>query len=91
MTFRFYLLPLIHKLNLPPRFLRWLVDNVPMKSVHRVRDIVDVLWGTAVEVVESKKQAIREGDDSIARQVGKGKDIISTLSKFNPSSRRHLN
>lgn len=83
MTFRFYLLPLIHKLNLPPRFLRWLVDNVPMKSVHRVRDIVDVLWGTAVEVVESKKQAIREGDDSIARQVGKGKDIISTLIKAN--------
>ncbi|KAF6754459.1 cytochrome P450 [Ephemerocybe angulata] len=83
MTSRFYLLPLIHKLNLPPRFLRWLVDIVPWKDLHDARDIVDVMWDTATKIVESKKQAIREGDDSIARQVGKGKDIISILIKAN--------
>ncbi|TEB29745.1 cytochrome P450 [Coprinellus micaceus] len=83
MTSRFYLLPFIHSLNLPPRFLRWLVDVVPWNNLHAIRDIVDVMHNTSVEIVESKKRAIKEGEESILRQVGKGKDIMSILIKAN--------
>lgn len=80
MTSRFYLLPFIHSLNLPPRFLRWLVDIVPWKNLHTIRDIVDVMHSTAVDVVERKRKAIRDGV-STSSQVGRGKDIMSILSK----------
>ncbi|KAJ3548683.1 hypothetical protein NMY22_g1169 [Coprinellus aureogranulatus] len=84
MTSRFYLLPWIHKLNLPPRFLRWLVDVVPWKNLHAIRDIVNVMHNTALGIVESKKRAIELGDDdSLARQVGRGKDVMSILIKEN--------
>lgn len=82
MTSRFYLLPFIHSLNLPPRFLRWLVDVVPWNNLHAIRDVVDVMHDTSVEIVESKKRAIKEGEESILRQVGKGKDIMSILSEY---------
>ncbi|KAJ3527750.1 hypothetical protein NMY22_g9670 [Coprinellus aureogranulatus] len=84
MTSRFYLLPWIHKLNLPPRFLRWLVDIVPWKNLHAIRDIVNVMHNTALGIVESKKRAIELGDDdSLAKQVGRGKDVMSILTKAN--------
>ncbi|KAJ3515520.1 hypothetical protein NMY22_g14433 [Coprinellus aureogranulatus] len=83
MTSRIYFLPLIHKLNLPPRVLRWLVDIVPWKNLHEIRDIVDTMHETAVKIVENKKKAIREGDESMSKQVGRGKDIMSILVKEN--------
>jgi hypothetical protein len=35
---------------------------------------------TSVEILESKKRALREGDEAVARQIGRGQDIMSILS-----------
>ena len=64
----------------PPKFRRFLVDLLPFKTARRLRDIVDVIHNTSVDILESKKRALREGDEAVAMQIGRGKDIMSILS-----------
>lgn len=45
----------------------------------QMRRVVDVLHGTAEKVIESKKRAMKDGDEALASQVGRGKDLISIL------------
>ena len=59
---------------------RWLLDRLPHPRLQRVKDIIDTLQRCAVTVFESKKAALAAGDESVARQVGEGKDIMSILS-----------
>ena len=59
---------------------RWLLDRLPHPRVQRVKDIIDTLQRCAVTVFENKKAALAAGDESVARQVGEGKDIMSILS-----------
>jgi hypothetical protein len=80
--FRAYLLPTFTKLG-PPNFRRFVVNLLPFKAVRDLRDVVDVMHNTSVEILESKKRALREGDKAVARQIGRGKDIISILSMCN--------
>ncbi|KAJ2912529.1 hypothetical protein MD484_g7882, partial [Candolleomyces efflorescens] len=58
-------------------------DTLPWKNLHELRDIVDAMQETAVEIVESKQKAIKAGDEAILQQIGKGNDIISILIKEN--------
>ena len=44
-------------------------------------DIVDVIYHTSVEIFESKKKALADGDEALATQIGRGKDIMSILSE----------
>ncbi|KAJ2919029.1 hypothetical protein MD484_g1463, partial [Candolleomyces efflorescens] len=82
MTARFYLLPTLNKIG-TPAFRKWLMDIIPWKDLHDVRDFINTMNETAVEIIDDKKKAIQAGDDSIAQQVGRGKDIISALIKAN--------
>ncbi|TFK22368.1 cytochrome P450 [Coprinopsis marcescibilis] len=79
---RFLVLPLVHKLG-PPKFRRFIVDAVPWKRLHRLRDIIDTIHNTCVGVFESKKAAIERGEPPIAGNPWDGKDIISLLLKGN--------
>jgi hypothetical protein len=81
MTARFYLLPTLNKIG-TPAFRQRVMDILPWKDLHDVRDFINTMDETAVEIIDSKKKAIQAGDDSIAQQVGRGKDIISALSTF---------
>ena len=65
----------------PGWFRRFLVDHflVPFKNVMRLRDIADTMHNTSTEILESKKRALKEGDEALERQVGRGKDIMSIL------------
>ena len=65
-----------------PKFRRWIVDSIPHKNLHAVRDIVDVIYNTSVEIFEGKKKALEDGDEALASQVGRGKDIMSILSEY---------
>ncbi|KAG6817153.1 hypothetical protein H0H87_012114 [Tephrocybe sp. NHM501043] len=78
---REYLLPTLSKIG-SPRFRRWAVDHLPLKNLHALRDIVDTWDRTTVEIFESKKRALREGDEALAKQVGQAKDLMSILSKL---------
>lgn len=55
---------------------------MPNKTLHKLRDIIDTMHGTSVEILESKKKALQEGDEAVALQVGQGKDILSILCEF---------
>ena len=62
------------------KFRRFIVDHIPWKTLHQVRDIMDVIHHTSVEIINSKKRVLEKGDETIAKQIGQGKDIISILS-----------
>jgi hypothetical protein len=57
-----------------------MVNLLPWKNLHDLRDIVDTMYKTSVEIFESKKRAMMDGGDAVATQIGQGKDILSTLS-----------
>ncbi|KAJ3517338.1 hypothetical protein NLJ89_g559 [Agrocybe chaxingu] len=79
---RMYLSSVIVRLG-PPKFRRFLVDIIPWKTMHRLRDVVDVLHNTSVEIFESKKKALEEGDEAVNAQLSQGNDILSTLMRAN--------
>ena len=73
-----YLTPLVRLGT--PKFRRFIFDLLPWKTLHQLRDISDVIHNTAVEIINSKKRALEDGDEAVARQVGQGKDILNILS-----------
>ncbi|KAF4613945.1 hypothetical protein D9613_007572 [Agrocybe pediades] len=76
------LLPYLTRIG-TKRFRRWIVDHIPSEDIKRLRDIIDVLHETSVEIYQSKLAAIKQGDEALAAQIGRGKDIISILLKAN--------
>lgn len=64
-----------------PRFRRFIVDLLPFKEIQDFKGVLDVLHKTSEEILQSKRKAIAEGDEAVAAQIGRGKDIISILSK----------
>ena len=53
---------------------------LPIKSIGRLRDIIDTMHDTSVHIFEEKKRALKGGDEVVAKQFGGGKDIMSILS-----------
>lgn len=80
--FRAYLLVPALKIG-TPKFRRFVLDLLPWKNLHDVRDIVDVMYNTSVEIFDSKKKALMDGDEALAAQIGRGKDIMSILMRAN--------
>jgi hypothetical protein len=76
-----YLLPPLSKIG-SAKFRRFVVNIIPWKDVHDVRDIVDVLTDTSIKIFDIKTKALTEGDEALATQIGRGKDIMSILSAF---------
>jgi len=86
-----YLLPIACKIG-TPRFQRFVVDRIPWQNMHELRAIVDTLHNTSVEIVETKKKALADGDEALEDQMAKGKDIMSILLRdnMNASPEDHL-
>ena len=74
-----YMAPLI-KIG-TPKFRRFILGLIPWKTLHEIRDITDVIHNTSIEIINSKKRALENGDEAVAKQMGQGKDILSILSK----------
>ncbi|KAG6844219.1 hypothetical protein H0H87_008765, partial [Tephrocybe sp. NHM501043] len=77
-----YLLPTALKFG-TPRFRRWVLNHLPIKNWHRIRDIADTWDHTATKIFEEKKRALGAGDEALANQVDQAKDLISLLMKAN--------
>ena len=77
---RNYLLPTISKIG-TPRFRRFMLTLVPWKALQELKEISDMMHKTSLEIFESKKQALLEGDEAMAKQIAQGKDIMSVLCK----------
>lgn len=67
----------------PAWFRRFLVEHAPFKAVQEMKEIVDIMHKTSVEILESKRKALEEGDEETERQIAKGKDILSILLREN--------
>ncbi|KAJ6577991.1 cytochrome P450 [Mycena capillaripes] len=71
-------LPFILKIG-TPSFRRFLLNITPSRRLHKLRDIVDIMYQTNSKVFESKKNALKLGDEKVLDQVGHGRDIVSVL------------
>lgn len=62
-----------------PSTQRRLIGWLPWKKLHELRDVVDVMHETSVEIFEAAQKALKEDDEYSSRRVGRGKDIMSVL------------
>ncbi|KAJ7121713.1 cytochrome P450 [Mycena epipterygia] len=79
------LLPTVAKVG-TPGFRRWLLDILPWKSLHRLRDMSYLMENTAKEILKEKKAALQSGDLATQERVDTGTDIISILLRANLSA-----
>jgi len=78
---RAVLVPRLSKIG-TPKFWRFVVELIPWKAIQDFIEIVDTMYNTSVEIVESKKKALAGGDDALERQIAQGKDIMSILCEL---------
>ena len=69
---RNYLIPWAVKIG-SPKFRRWMLSSVPYKNGRRVQDMSYYLWEVSKEIYAGKQKAFAEGDEAVARQVGRGR------------------
>ena len=82
MTFlRIYLLPTLSKIG-TRRLRRFIVERLPGKDLNVVTKCVDTMHNTSLEIFESKKKALAEGNDVIKDEIARGKDLISVLGEI---------
>ncbi|KAJ3995867.1 cytochrome P450 [Lentinula boryana] len=79
---RFYILPLTIKL-FPKRVRVFLMNAIPWKALHDVRDMVNYMHELSVDIYKEKKRALEEGDEAVVRQIGNGKDLLSIMVREN--------
>ncbi|KAF5316586.1 hypothetical protein D9619_006513 [Psilocybe cf. subviscida] len=60
--------------NCTPGFRRFVVDMLPWKNLHEIRDVFDVMYETSKEILDAKKRALRDEGSST-----EGNDIMSIL------------
>ena len=75
------LLPRIEKLG-PAHLRRKLIDFWPNMKLKQLRDIVDIMDDTAVDVYKKAKEGMEKGDEELVNRVGQGKDIMSILRSY---------
>ncbi|KAG5650924.1 hypothetical protein H0H81_010516 [Sphagnurus paluster] len=75
---REYVLPILVKIG-TPSFRRFVINLIPWKKLHKLRDIIDVLHQTSIEILNEKKEALEKGNATFEG----GKDILSILVRAN--------
>ncbi|KAJ7873197.1 cytochrome P450 [Mycena leptocephala] len=85
MAFKLHLaipfLPLLGAI-FPSSFRRFMINVIPLPTLHKLRDAVDFTQETAGELVKDRKATINSGK----RDANDGKDIMSLLVKGNMSA-----
>lgn len=74
---RFLFLDYIRNLG-SPKFRRWVIDHLPWKNLHILRDIVDAMHGTGEALFQDHLDAFGRGE-------GEETDILNILSEQIPS------
>jgi hypothetical protein len=65
-----------------PRLKRYIVERIPWKRVQEIKEIVDVMHNTSLEIIKMKKDAMNSGDPAVVKEMLEKKDIISILSEL---------
>ncbi|KAH9941813.1 cytochrome P450 [Epithele typhae] len=66
-----------------PAFRRRLMEWIPFKRLHRLKNVVDTMHRRAEEIYQEKKAQLDKGDQALLLQVGEGRDLMSILLKEN--------
>lgn len=77
-----YVFPLAAKFHLP-RVKRFIVEHIPWKRIQEIKDSVDVMHNTSLEIIQTKKDALNNTNLDAAKEMLEKKDIISILMKAN--------
>lgn len=56
-----------------------ILEMFPHDGVKDLVKLSDILWTRSTEILTQKREALEKGDESVAAQVGEGKDIMSIL------------
>jgi len=75
-----FVFPLAGKLHLP-RVKRFIVERIPWKRVQEIKEVIDVMHNTSVDIIQMKKEALNNTSPDAAKELLERKDIISILSK----------
>ena len=80
--FRFKdIFPYLIKLG-TPKFRQTAVGMLPHGIVAEIRDAVNTVVEASTQVLNKKSSALEKGDEAMENMAGKGKDILSVLSKW---------
>ena len=80
--FRFKdVLPYLTKLG-TPKFRQTALGMFPHGMVTEIRDAVNTVAEASAQVLNNKITALEKGDEAMENMAGKGKDILSVLSKL---------
>lgn len=74
---RFLVLPLVYEKG-SRKLQRAVVSLLPWKAMHDVRDMIDVVHNTSIDILQATKQSLNGKEGSERRPYG-GKDIMSIL------------
>ena len=66
----------------PPSFRAAMIDWLPVPELKRLRNVVVKMDSEAKNIYAIKKGSLKAGEESVLRQVGEGKDIMSILREF---------
>ncbi|KAJ2931689.1 hypothetical protein H1R20_g5421, partial [Candolleomyces eurysporus] len=77
---RLLVVPPVFKYNLGGAWLQRLVVNlVPWKAVHQMRDVIDTMHQTSLDIFEQKRNALAQDDSDVEQR----QDIMSILMREN--------
>lgn len=74
-------LPYLVKIG-TPSLRRHLLELIPSDALQRVKEIVDTMHNTSVNIFKRKKAALEAGEEVSSLEVGKGKDLMSLLRQY---------
>ncbi|KAI0739177.1 cytochrome P450 [Daedaleopsis nitida] len=79
------LLPWIRR-TFPSSWLRLATDVLPWEPLRHMRAISDSVCTKARQVLRRKVELLKDGGDSLAHEIGEGKDLMSVLLRQNSES-----
>ncbi|TEB26346.1 cytochrome P450 [Coprinellus micaceus] len=80
--------PYVYNLG-TPRFQRAVVNALPWKKLHELRDMVDLTHKTSLEILEATRRAVGNGGNKEERIAG-GKDIMTFMANMEASQEDRL-
>lgn len=75
------LLPTLTQIG-TPKLRRKVVEWTPIGTVQQLRHIIDLMHETSIEIYSKKLDGLKQGDEAVMEQIGKGKDIMSILRAY---------
>ncbi|KAI0720825.1 cytochrome P450 [Cerioporus squamosus] len=79
------LLPWLRQ-TFPLGLLQWATGVLPWPALRHMRAISDSVYATSQQVLRRKKEMLKQSGESLAQEVGEGKDLMSVLLQQNMSS-----